>query len=92
MSEQGAPRGESPNWLTNRPAVENSNLSLSMGGHCRMELWLRANGYKPEPVTPSAERVFEYGDVMEALVFDEMTIGGRPVGNWWIGSSPASLR
>lgn len=63
-------------------------LSLSISGHCHMELWLRAQGKEGEPFLPGTLRTFEIGHAVEKLMFDEIEIidpydGPKKIGNWW---------
>jgi hypothetical protein len=51
--------------MSERPPV-----SLSQSLHCRMELWLNANGYIPEIHTAKTERTFLRGHLFEKALFD----------------------
>jgi hypothetical protein len=61
-------------------------LSLSMSGHCRMELWLTHKKRVPEPIEWGGQRTMELGSVIEALLFDDFEIptayGTETIGSW----------
>lgn len=50
--------------------IERPPVSLSMAGHCRMEIWLAAHGYPKEAALPGTQRTFDKGHVDEILMFD----------------------
>jgi CRISPR/Cas system-associated exonuclease Cas4 (RecB family) len=60
-------------------------IGLSSSGHCRMELWLSAHDFPDEEVTPSVKRKFEMGHLIEAAVFDSVTIPGGSADDGKIG-------
>lgn len=69
---------------TKRPPV-----SLSMAGHCRMELWLAGHEREPEPVDVRTQRIFDVGHLTESAVFDTVRIwdpetqSAHEIGPWW---------
>lgn len=55
-----------------------------------MRLWLKGHGFEPEATPPSTQRTFDYGDAIEWLLFDKLTIpsshdesGFKTIGDWW---------
>lgn len=55
-----------------------------------MRIWLKGHGYQPEPTQPTTQRTFDYGDCIEWLMFNGLTIpshhddsGFKEAGNWW---------
>lgn len=67
---------------------ERRPISISSAGHCRLEIWLSAHGFPEEEVTPTVRRKFEMGHLIEAAVFDSVTIPGGSaddgkIGPWW---------
>ena len=63
--------------------VERDPVTLSQALHCRAEIWLNAHGYEKEPVQPGAQRTFDVGTTVEALMFEGVNASGIPVGPWW---------
>jgi hypothetical protein len=64
-------------------------VSLSMSGHCRMELWLAGHGREPEKVDVKTQRIFDVGHLTESAVFDTVKIwdpetqAAHDIGPWW---------
>lgn len=64
-------------------AGERPPVSLSMALKCRAHIWLAAHGHEQEPVTPTSQRVFDMGHLIEAAMFDGITLGEDKIGPWF---------